>query len=377
MRSIPFHKPSLNKSTVENLTDVVRSGWLTTGKKTKQFEEEIKHTLGIKYGLTVSSCTAALHIAYLLIDIKKGDEVIVPSYTFCSTINTIIHTGATPVFCDVLPNTFCADPNDIKRKITKRTKAVVMVHFAGMAADIDEINKICKPRKIKIIEDAAHSFHTKYNNKFIGSHGNIVCFSFYATKTLTTGEGGFLALTSKKQEDRARILALHGMSKNAWNRYGKKSNWRYDVVAPGYKYNMSDLHASVGLSQIPYIQVDQNKRQSIALRYIKGLNHIKDIIMPPVPSNLTSTHVWHLFVIRTSNKTNRDLLINFLKEKGIGVSVHFIANHKQNFFKKNLRKVPLPNTDKISNSVISLPIYPTLSNKDVDYIIRTICEYYA
>lgn len=376
MKKIPFHKVKLNKEAEKKLIDVVRSGWLTSGQQVKLFEKEIKDVLGIKYGLAVSSCTAALHLAYLLVGLKKGDEVIVPSYTFCSTINTIVHTGATPIFCDILPDTLCVDPDDVKRKITKNTKAVVIVHFAGMAASVNKIKGICKSYGIKIIEDAAHAFHVKYNNKFIGSHGNITCFSFYATKTLTSGEGGFLALTSKKQEDEARILALHGMSKNAWSRYEKKMNWRYDVVATGYKYNLSDLHAAVGLSQIPNIQKDQDKRHDIAFRYANGLSHIKDIILPPMTGSSKATHAWHLFVIRVVKEDDRDKLIEALAEEGIGSSVHFIANHTQSFYKENTKKTYLPNTEKISNTVISLPIYPTLSKKDVDYIIKTICAFY-
>lgn len=373
--NIPFHKPTLNRNTKKLLEKVIDSGWLTTGEQVKDFEKGIGQLLGLENALAVSSCTAALHLAYIALGLKKGDEVIVPSFTFCSTINTIIHTGATPVFCDIDERTLCLDPMDVSRKITAKTKAVVIVHFAGMPADIGAIKKICKKRKISIIEDAAHAFLTKYKGDYVGNHGNITCFSFYATKTLTTAEGGLIATPLFKQLEQIRMWALHGMSKNAWSRYGKVGSWRYDVVVPGYKYNMSNVHAAIGLSQLPSAIEEMRVRTRHADEYRRLLQDIPDLILPINPLYKGSEHSWHLFTIRTRDQRKRDSLIEHLKEHGVGTSVHFIPNHQQCYYRKAGRVV-LPVTEMVGKSILSLPIYPSLTSGDIKRITNLIRRFF-
>ena len=245
MKYIPFHKPSIPASAIEGLKQVIDSGWITTGKKVQRLESSIAKIIGAKYTVAVSSGTAALHLAYLAAGIGRGDEVIVPSYTFCSTINAILHTGARPVFCDIQEDTLCLDPKDVEKRITRKTKAIVVVHFAGLPANLDEINNLARQHNLVIVEDAAHAFLTKYKGKYVGSGKNLTCFSFYATKNLTTAEGGLVVCPNLETANYVRMMSLHGISKNAWKRYQKTGSWKYDVLFPGLKYNLSDIHAAI------------------------------------------------------------------------------------------------------------------------------------
>ena len=369
--NIPFHKPSLNRQTKKLFDQVVNSGWLTTGRHVNDFEAGVKQLLGFEYAKAVSSCTAALHLAYIVLGLKKGDEVIVPSFTFCSTINMVIHVGATPVFCDIDERTLCLDPIDVSRKMTSRTKAVVVIHFAGMPADLNAIKKICKKRKIPIVEDAAHAFLTKYQGDYIGNHGNIVCFSFYATKTLTTAEGGLIVTLSQKQLKKVKMLALHGLSENAWSRYDKKGSWKYRVLTAGYKYNMSNVHAAIGLSQLPHVVKEKGMRIRYADEYRRLLKKVPEIILPINPPYKKSEHSWHLFTIRMRDPEKRDLLIEYLKKHGVGTSVHFIPNHQQPYYRK-FNRVVLPTTETVGKSILSLPIYPDLGFEKIHKITDLI-----
>lgn len=365
---VPFSRPHLPRSILQKLSKVLESGWITTGPKTKEFENEFGKLVNSKFNIAVSSCTAALHLAYLVIDLKPGDEVIVPSFTFCSTVNMIVHTGATPVFCDIDESTLCLDPKDVVKKITSKTKAIVVVHFAGMPADMDQLNKIAKDKKLIIIEDAAHAFLTKYKNKYIGNGKNITCFSFYATKNLTTVEGGLITTSNTYLADKMRILSMHGISRHAWNRYAKNGSWKYDVLLPGYKYNMPDLLAVIGIEQLKVAKKSREKRLKLVKRYFEKLSRNKHILLPINPTNKGSEHAWHLFTIRIqkSAKINRDELIEKLKNNGIGTSVHFIPNHWQRFYRQTSGKdLKLPATEKVFESIISLPLYEDMSLSDV------------
>src|SRR3989344_2079574 len=355
--NIPFHSPHLNVSTRRLVNEVIKSGWLTTGSKVAAFEDGVKELLDLKHALAVSSGTAALHLAYMLLDLKPGDEVIVPSLTFCSTINMIVHIGATPVFCDIDEKTLCVDPKDVQRKITKRTKAVVIVHFAGMPCDISALEKICKAKRIMLVEDAAHAFLTTYKGKRIGSHGNLTCFSFYATKVITCAEGGLLSSGSAEHVAQARILSLHGLSRGAWNRYAKDGSLSYQVLMPGYKYNLSDIHAAIGLSQLADVEKDREERQHFADVYRELLKDVPEIILPTDPPYSDSTHAWHLFTIQLRDVRKRDALIAHLKNVGIGTSIHFPPNHLQPYYRKCFGKISLPVTEKVGKRILSLPIY--------------------
>jgi perosamine synthetase len=374
MKYISFSKPNIPVVTVENLKEVMDSGWITTGKKAQLLESSIVKIIGAKYAVAVSSGTAALHLAYLAAGIGQGDEVIVPSYTFCSTINTILHTGAKPVFCDINEDTLCLDLNDIKKRITSKTKAIVVVHFAGMPADMDEINKLARKYNLKVIEDAAHAFLTKYKGKYIGGGKNLTCFSFYATKNLTTAEGGLVICPNLKIANYVRMLSLHGISKNGWKRYHKTGSWKYDVLLPGFKYNLSDIHATIGLSQIPLVDKAHKTRVRLSKLFKKFLSKNPNLILPNEPIHPMSSHAWHLFVIRvkSSSKIKRDELIEKLKLFGIGTSVHFIPNHMQTLYKKLHLSYKLPITEKIFQQILSLPFYEKLNDKEVEYICQTL-----
>lgn len=375
MKYIPFHKPHLPKTTYLAVKKILNSGWLTTGPNVKKFEEKFKEVIKSRHTIAVSSCTAALHLAYLAHKFGPGDEVIVPSYTFVSTINAIVHAGAKPVFCEIDENTLCVNPIDVEKRITKRTKGIVVVHFAGMPTDMDKINNIANKYKIAVIEDAAHAFMTKYRDKYIGEGNNTVCFSFYATKNLTTIEGGMIATSNEEIANFSKIMSLHGISKNAWKRYSKEGSWRYDVIVPGYKYNMTDIQAVIGIEQLKHVNESIQKRQYLASIYKKHLENNPNIILPINPPYPNSQHAWHLFVIRLTGKSkiNRDTLIELLKEHGIGTSVHFIPNHLQSYYRSlTENSIKLPITEKVFNSIISLPFFEDLTESQIKKICKII-----
>ncbi len=377
MKYIPFNKINIPDSILKDLKNVIKSGWITTGIQTCKLENKISSIIGAKNVIAVSSGTAALHLAYLAAGIGYGDEVIVPSFTFCSTVNSIIHTGARPVFCDILENTMCIDPSDIEKRITKKTKAIVAVHFAGRVAEMNSINRIARKYNLVVIEDAAHAFLARYNNKYIGSGKNITCLSFYATKNLTTAEGGAILCNNVKIARYIRSLSMHGITKQAWNRYKKDGSWKYGVKYAGYKYNLSDVHATIGLSQLPNIYKAHAYREKLVKLYKELLKENKNIILPTDTSKFGSEHAWHLFVIRIkpTSKINRDDLIERLRAVGIGTSVHFIPNHMQEFYRKlGAFNTKLPITEKIGREILSLPLYERLKKSEIRYICKKINE---
>jgi perosamine synthetase len=293
MDYISFHVPHIPESTYGAIKDVIKSGWLTTGPKVRIFEKTFGQIIDSKNTIAVSSCTAALYLAYLAHKLGVGDEVIVPSFTFCSTINTLIHVGATPVFCDIDEKTLCLDPLDIERKITKKTKAIVVVHYGGMPADMDKINALATKNNLIVIEDAAHAFMTKYKGQYIGSGSNTTCFSFYATKNLTTSEGGMITTNNEEISNYVQLMRMHGISKHAWNRYGKEGDWHYDVIAPGYKYNMTDIEAVIGIEQLKEVQVSIDRRKYLANKFKRQLERKQNIILSTEGIYADSQHAWH------------------------------------------------------------------------------------
>lgn len=374
MKNIPFHKTYLPRKTIDSIKEVFDSGWLTTGPKVRTFEQKFGSLLGTRHNVATSSCTAALHLAYLSHGIGPGDEVIVPSYTFCSTINTIVHTGATPVFCDIDERTLCIDPKVIENLITKKTKSIVVVHFAGMPADMDRINRLAKKYNLIVIEDAAHGFYAKYKGNFIGSGNNTTCFSFYATKNLSTIEGGMLTTPDDKIADYSRTMSLHGISKDAWKRYSNEGSWKYNVVSPGYKYNLTDIQAVIGLEQLKHINAITRKRIKIVGWYRRYLSINKNLILPSDPPYKDSVHAWHLFTIRLSENStiSRDNLIEKLKNNNIGTSVHFIPNHRQSFYKNNYGTFSLPITERVYSNILSLPLFIEMTEPMVKHISNVI-----
>lgn len=277
---LPFALPLIEEDEINEVIDTLRSNWITTGPKTKRFEEEFKSYVGAKHAIAVNSCTAGLHLALAVLEIGPGDEVIVPSFTFAATANTVVHVGAKPVFADIDEQTLCLDPADVERKITSRTKAITLVHYAGRPGPIDEIMAIARKHHLKVIEDAAHAIYTRSKGRMIGSIGDIAAFSFYATKNLVTAEGGMITTHDDSLAEKMRIMSLHGMSRDAWQRYSATGSWRYDVVYAGFKYNMTDIQASLGLHQLAKLERFQKMRETLVGQYRTLLSSIEGLALP-------------------------------------------------------------------------------------------------
>lgn len=371
---IPFHKPYITEEEISEVVDSLKSGWLTMGPKTIEFENRFRdYIFGKDNGFAISfnSATAALHIALKAIGLKEGDEVILPTNTFIATAEVVTYFNAIPVLCDIEEDTHNIDVSKIEGLITKRTKAIIPVHFGGQPCDMDEIMEIAKKYNLKVIEDAAHALPASYKGRKIGTIGKITCFSFYATKTLCTGEGG---MATTKDERYARILKinrLHGIDRDAWDRYTLKGSWYYEVVDNGYKYNTTDINAALGIAQLKKLEWMWQRREEIAKRYTEIFQDTK-IIPPVVKKDRVSS--WHLYVIKVNN---RDELIEKLRDDGIGTSVHFIPVHKHPFYRKKYgyRDEDFPIANKVFSMSLSLPIYPGLRNEEVDYIAERVLRY--
>ena len=356
------------------VTDAVKSNWWSRGPKTNEFEKEFADYVGAKHAIALNSCTAAMHLALVSHGLKSGDEVITTPMTFCSTANTIVHTGATPVFADIFASTGLINPAEIERKITKNTKGIMPVHYAGQACDMDVINAIAAKYNLFVVEDAAHAVYTTYKDKMIGSLGNATAFSFYATKNLATGEGGMLTTDDDEFADTARVMCLHGMSKNAWNRYGKGGTWHYDVLRAGFKYNMTDIQAGLGLTQLKRLEFMQNIREKYAKMYNDAFFDTFGI--EPLAQSTQGRHAWHLYVIKITDGLNisRDEFIDKLSALNIGTSVHFIPVCNHPFYKENFNtnENDFPVAQKHFNQIISLPLYPSMKESDVNYVIEAV-----
>jgi len=372
---LPFHQPSIDKEEIKEVLDTLKSGWLTTGPKVKKFEEKFAKFIGVKYAIAVNSCTAALHLALAAIGLKRGDEVIVPTMTFAATAEVVRYFDAKPVLADIEPDTLLIDPHEIERKITKKTKVVIPVHYGGQACDIDTILQIARRYKLKVIWDAAHSLPAKYKRRIIGTFPDITCFSFYATKPITTSEGGMITTNNKKWADKIQILSLHGISKNAWKRYTTTGSWYYEIIYPGFKYNLTDIAASIGVAQLKKCNPFLQKRKKIANLYNQAFRNLPEIKTPVIKKY--NTHAWHLYVIQLNLeklKINRDQFIEELKKRKIGVSVHFIPLHIHPYYRKKYgyKAKDLPNAYIAYKRIISLPIYPKMTQKDIQDVIWAI-----
>lgn len=372
---IPFHRPDIGEAEVREVIEVLRSGWLTTGPKTALFEKNFANYTHAQHAIAVNSCTAGLHLVMVAFDIGVGDEVITSPYTFAATGETIIHAGARPVFADIEQDGFNVSVERIAAAITPRTRAIIPVHFAGEPCRMDEIRFLAQKHHLVVIEDAAHACGTIYKNTYVGNIGDATCFSFYATKNLTTGEGGMITTNNEKMAQRIRRLSLHGLSKDAWNRYTAHGNWYYEICECGFKYNLSDIQSAIGLRQLERYEEMQQQRFRLVKVYQEQLADVDEIILPPTPS--FCRHAWHLFAIRLNLKLlsiDRDEFIRCLLRAGIGSSVHFIPLHLHPFYHDHFdyQVGDFPNAEKTYRSVISLPLYPLLSLNSVSYICATI-----
>jgi len=373
MRNIPFHKTYITDNEINAVVEAMKSGWLTMGPKTVEFEEKFREYLGAKYSVSLNSATAALHLALKAIGLQRDDEVIVPTNTFIATAEVVTYFDAIPVLCDIEVDTHNIDIIQIEKLITCKTKAIIPVHFAGQPCDMDEIFEIAKKYNLKVIEDAAHALPSKYKGQYIGSlkNSDITCFSFYATKTLSTGEGGMATTLNEEYAKKIKINRLHGISKDAWDRYSSKGSWYYEVVDNGNKYNTTDMNAALGVEQLKKLEWMAQKRNQIAQMYIEAFKNNIKIELPYVKEDRETS--WHLFVIKINN---RNEIIENLKDMGIGTSVHFIPIHKHPYYQERFgyRNGDYPIANKVFEESLSLPIYPSMSTTDVDYIVRNILK---
>lgn len=376
---LPFALPEIGEDEIAEVVDSLRSGWVTTGPKTKRFEADFAEWLGGDIeAISINSATAGLHLALEAVGVSAGDEVITTPYTFTATAEVVRYLGAHPVFVDIDPATFNIDPSKIEAAITPRTKAIVPVHFAGLACDMTAILAIAKRHNLKVIEDAAHALPTQYQGKLVGNlDSDVTVFSFYATKTITTGEGGMVVTRNPVIAKRCRIMRLHGISRDAFDRYtSTKPSWHYEVVAPGFKYNMTDMASSLGIHQLKKAWLFQKRRQEMAQRYSQELSNL-DIILPPSALE-NDLHAWHLYVIRlkATASIGRDSFIEEMAKRGIGCSVHFIPLHLQPYWRDTYKLHPedFPMALSTYQSAVSLPLYTKMTFDDQTRVIAAVKE---
>ena len=370
---VPFHKTHTTSEEIEAVVDTIKSGWLTTGPKVLEFEQKFKEYIDAKEAISLNSATAALHLALKAIGLKEDDEVIIPTNTFVATAEVVTYFNAKPVLCDIEEDTHNIDVSKIENLITPKTKAIIPVHFAGQPCDMDEIYKIAKKYNLKVIEDAAHALPSTYKGVKIGAlpKSDITCFSFYATKTLSTGEGGMATTSNPDFAKSIKINRLHGISRDAWDRYTTKGSWYYEVVDNGNKYNTTDINAALGLVQLKKQDILRQKREAIAKKYIEAFRNNSNIVLPVIKKDRTTS--WHLFVVKVPN---RDKVIEELKIRGVGCSVHFIPIHKQPYYKNRYKykDSDYPVANRVFNQSLSLPIYPDMSQDEINYVIENLLE---
>jgi len=374
---IPFFRPAIDESDVEAVAECMRSGWLTSGPNVRALEAELGDYTGAPYVDAVNSCTAAMHLALAAWGIGPGDEVITTPYTFSATANVIVHVGARPVFADIRERDGNIDPAQVERAITPATKAIVPVHFAGEPCDMDAIMDIARRHRLVVLEDAAHAIGARYRGRPIGAIGDATAFSFYATKNMTTAEGGALATADEQLSERVKVLTLHGMTKDAWNRYDAGGAWRYDIVEFGFKDNLTDIAAALGRSQLRRLDALTEARTRVAQRYFANLRDEEHLTLPGFDE--ANLHAWHLFVIHVKNEqspVHRDDVIRRLAERGIGTSVHFIPLHYFTAYKKlgPWKEGDFPAAERFFSGAISLPLYPTMTDAEVDEVSDALRE---
>ncbi|UCD84905.1 MAG: DegT/DnrJ/EryC1/StrS family aminotransferase [Deltaproteobacteria bacterium] len=377
MRSVflPFSLPLIGKEEIDEVIDTLKSGWITTGGKTKQFEKEFAQYIGCNNAIAVSSCTAGLHLALIAAGVREGDEVITSPYTFAATAEVILHVGAKPVFVDIERDTYNIDPKKIEKVITKNTKAIIPIHIAGHPCEMEKIVEIAKQYNLLLIEDAAHAIAAKYQNRMVGTIGNITVFSFYATKNLTTGEGGMVCTDDGEIVETIRVLSLHGISADAWKRYSAEGNWYYEILYPGYKYNMTDIQASLGIHQLKKIETFLEKRREYVDLYNEGFSELSEVKTPTVRGGVR--HAWHLYIIQLALeklKISRNDFIKALNQEKVGVSVHFIPLHMHPYYRDTygFRPEDFPISKEVYERVVSLPLYPNMGEDDIKDVISAV-----
>jgi len=374
---VPFHRSDMGEEEVQAVTDVIRSGWLTTGEKTAQFEREFAQYVGASHAVAVSSCTAALHLSLDAIGLRRGDEVLAPTNTFTATAEVATYMGAKPVLVDIDSRTLNLCVKDAERKITPRTRAIIPVHVAGLPCDLDDIHALAETHNLRVIEDAAHALPSSYRDRQIGAISELTAFSFYATKTLNTGEGGMVTTDNETCAQRIRTMRLHGISRN---KRDPRNEWNYEVQETGYKYNLTDLQSALGIVQLAKCDAMSQTRRRIAESYTNAFQSIEALETPFTQTDRQSS--WHLYVLRIHNhmlRIDRDRFIQELAERGVHASVHFIPLHLHPAYQKRYgyREGDLPAAEHEYHRYFSLPIYPTMSVAEVEYVISSVAEVVA
>jgi len=372
---IPFHRAAVGEEEIAALAEVIRDGWLTMGARTVEFENQFAQYVGASHAVAVSSCTAALHLALEAIGLQPGDEVLVPTTTFTATAEVVVYLGGRPVLVDIDTETLNIDLRDAERRITSRTRAIIPVHLAGQPCDMAEIHQLAKRRNLRIVEDAAHALPASYRGQPVGSLSEFTAFSFYATKTLTTGEGGMITTENAAAAERMRMMRLHGIARDGWKRYSAEGTWYYEVQQAGYKYNFTDLQAALGLVQLKKCDAMRETRRRIAERYTEAFQMVDSLEPPRVLEDRESS--WHLYILRLALdklRIDRDQFIGALNQQGIGTSVHFIPLHLQPYYRREFgyRLGDLPNAESQYLRSISLPIYPTMREEEIEQVIAAV-----
>lgn len=373
---LKFSNPEINQEAIDEATACIKSGWLATGPRVKQFEENLKAYLQAPHVLTLNSCTSALHLTLKSFGLKPNDEVITTPMTFIASINTIVHAGAKPIMVDVDLNTRNIDIEKIREAITPNTKAIVPVHFAGIPVDLDPLYEIAKKYNLRVLEDCAHATGSYYKGKIIGSFGDTQAFSFHPNKIMTTGEGGCISTSDSKLAKSVAIQRFHGIDREAWNRYGKEGNQHYDVIEPGYKYNMMDLQAAIGIHQLKQLDTFIIKRQKLVDRYNELLENWPEFTLPKLPDYdcKVSWYIYAPMINPQKAGMNRDEFINRMKEQNIGIGYHHHAAHLYSYYRKtfNYQQGDFPNSELISDRIFSLPLFSSMTFEEQDRVIKAM-----
>lgn len=382
---LPFAMPSIGEDEINEVVDSLRTGWVTTGPKVALFEKSFAREVGAEFALAVNSATAGLHLALEAVGVGPGDKVITTPFTFTATAEVIRYLGADPVFVDIDAETLNLSADELEKNLEelqvegRSVKAVIPVHYAGYPCDMDRIMGLSERFGFKVVEDAAHAFPARYHGRTIGSIGHITVFSFYATKTITTGEGGMITTDDEEIAKRIRVMRLHGISKDVWNRYTTDSpDWYYEVIAPGFKYNMTDIAAAMGIHQLKKAEAFRARRAEIASQYNNALAGYPVQLPPAVDTVSGSVHSWHLYVIQLLSRgvsIDRNKFIHLMAQAGVGTSVHFIPLHVQPYWRNTYKysENDYPVTNRVWKQIVSLPIYPAMKEADVHKVVRAVC----
>jgi len=372
---LPFHRADVGDEEVAEVVDVLRSGWLTTGPKVREFEHEFAAMVGAQHAIAVNSCTAALHLSLEAAGLGEGDEVIIPTMTFAATAEVVAYFKAKPVLIDCVQDTLNLDTDRIEEAITEKTRAIIPVHFAGHPCDMTRIRSIARAHHLHVIEDAAHALSARYQGKMVGSIGDSTCFSFYATKNITTGEGGMVTTDNAEWASRIRMMSLHGLSRDAWNRYSAQGSWYYEILSPGFKYNLTDIAAALGLAQLKKCDRFRKTREHYATLYNEGFRDLPEIIFPQPSTEVQ--HAWHLYVIQLDLgrlRIGRNEFVDQLQRAGIGSSVHFMPLHLHPYYRQTWGYQPndLPVSNMVFERILSLPLYSKMTEADIDRVITIV-----